>query len=95
MSLDIETVRTITVLARLRVPAEELEPLSRELSGILAWIEQLAAVDTTDVQPMTSVADITQPLRVDMVNDGNCRDAVLVNAPGRIDDYFAVPKVVE
>lgn len=95
MSLDIDTVRTITILARLRVPPEELEPLSRELSGILAWIEQLAAVDTADVQPMTSVADLTQPLRADAVNDGNCRNDVLVNAPGRIDDYYAVPKVVE
>lgn len=95
MSLDIDTVRTISLLARLRVPPQELESLAQELSGILDWIEQLASVDTSGVQPMTSVADITQPLRIDAVTDGDCRDAVLANAPGRIDDYFAVPKVVE
>jgi aspartyl/glutamyl-tRNA(Asn/Gln) amidotransferase, C subunit len=95
LSLDIDTVRTISLLARLRVPPEDLGSLAHELSGILDWIEQLAAVDTSEVEPMTSVADITQPLRADIVNDGDCRDAVLVNAPGRVDDYYAVPKVVE
>lgn len=95
MSLDIETVRTISVLARLRIAPEELEPLARELSGILDWVEQLAEVDTGGIAPMTSVADLTLPMRADTVTDGNCRDAALVNAPGRIDDYYGVPKVVE
>ncbi len=95
MSLDIETVRTISVLARLRIAPEELESLARELSGILDWVEQLAEVDTGGIAPMTSVADLTLPMRADAVTDGNCRDAALVNAPGRIDDYYGVPKVVE
>ena len=95
LSLDIDTVRSISILARLRVPPEELPALARELSAILDWVEQLATVDTSGVAPMASVADLSQPWRVDAVTDGNCAAAVLANAPGRIDDYFAVPKVVE
>ena len=56
MSLDKETVARIARLARLKVPEEELEPLAGELSGILAWIEQLNEVDTKGVPPLASVS---------------------------------------
>ena len=52
MSLDKETVARIARLARLKVPDEELAPLAGELSGILAWIEQLNEVDTDNVEPL-------------------------------------------
>lgn len=95
MSLDTETVKKIAFLARVRVPEDQLDQLASELSGILGWIEQLAEVDTSGVEPMTSVATMTPHERNDCVTDGRRRDAVLANAPHAIDDYYAVPKVVE
>jgi aspartyl-tRNA(Asn)/glutamyl-tRNA(Gln) amidotransferase subunit C len=95
MALDKATVARIATLARIRVGEEELEPLAGELSGILDWIEQLGEVDTTDVPPMTSVAEMTLPMRDDVVTDGQDRDAVLGNAPRSARGFFAVPKVVE
>ncbi len=95
MPLDRATVKTIAILARVRVPDDQLEPLAGELSAILGWIEQLAEVDTGNVEPMTSVAAMLAPQRADVVTDGGRRDAVLANAPDALDDYFAVPKVVE
>jgi aspartyl-tRNA(Asn)/glutamyl-tRNA(Gln) amidotransferase subunit C len=95
LSLDIETVRTISLLARLRVPDDEMAALAHELSDILDWVEQLAGVDTTDIEPMTSVVAMVLPWRSDEVTDGNRLQAVLANAPGGIDDCFTVPKVVE
>lgn len=95
MALDKATVARIAALARIRVSENELEPLAAELSGILDWVEQLMAVDTNDVPPMTSVADMTLPMRDDVVTDGNCRDAILGNAPRAARGFFAVPKVVE
>ncbi len=95
MPLDIETVKTIAFLARVRVPEDQLNQLAGELSGILGWIEQLAEVDTSGVEPMTSVAAMSPHERGDLVTDGRRRDAVLANAPNAIDDYYAVPKVVE
>ncbi len=95
MSLDKDTVRNIAYLARIKVPDEELEPLAGELSGILEWIEQLAEVDTEGVEPLSSVSEVTLPLREDAETDGNCRDAVLANAPDSEDGFYAVPKVVE
>ena len=95
MALDKATVARIATLARIRVAEDELEPLAGELSGILDWIEQLGAVDTDNVPPMTSVAEMTLPMREDEVTDGGRRDAVLGNAPRSARGFFAVPKVVE
>jgi len=66
-----------------------------ELSGILDWVEQLMAVDTENVPPMTSVAAMTLPMRDDVVTDGGDRDAALGNAPRAARGFYAVPKVVE
>ncbi|MEX2452175.1 MAG: Asp-tRNA(Asn)/Glu-tRNA(Gln) amidotransferase subunit GatC [Rhodospirillales bacterium] len=95
MALDQETVRRIAYLARIRVPEESLDGLAGELSGILGWIEQLNEVDTTGVEPLASVAEVTLPRREDIVSDGNYPERVLANAPESDDGFFAVPKVVE
>ena len=95
MALDKAAVAHIAALARIRLDEAELEPLAAELSHILGWVEQLGEVDTSDVAPMTSVAAITLPMRDDKITDGDCRDAILGNAPRTEKGFFAVPKVVE
>jgi aspartyl-tRNA(Asn)/glutamyl-tRNA(Gln) amidotransferase subunit C len=95
VSLDRHTVKTIATLARLRVDDQDLDGLAKELSAILGWVEQLGQIDTEGVAPMTSVAAMDVALRLDAVTDGDCRDAVLANAPAAIDGCFTVPKVVE
>jgi aspartyl-tRNA(Asn)/glutamyl-tRNA(Gln) amidotransferase subunit C len=95
MALDKATVARIATLARIRVAEDELEPLAAELSGILGWIEELMAVDTGNVPPMTSVAEMTLPMRDDVVTDGGDRDAALGNAPRSAKGFFVVPRVVE
>ena len=95
MSLDKATVRKISELARIDVPDAELEPLARELSAILGWIEQLGEVETDHVAPMRSVMPITHPWRQDVVTDGDRADAITANAPKAHDGFFVVPKVVE
>jgi aspartyl-tRNA(Asn)/glutamyl-tRNA(Gln) amidotransferase subunit C len=95
VSLDEKTVARIARLARIAVPAEELEPLATELSRILQWIEHLNEVDTDGVPPMTSVAAMKLAWREDRVADGGRPEDILANAPARQDGYFVVPKVVE
>ena len=95
MSVDRDTVAKIAKLARIRIEAEQMEPLAAELSNILGWIEQLNELDTEGVAPMTSVVEVEAPLRKDEVTDGDCRDDVLANAPEAAEGFFLVPKVVE
>ena len=95
MALDQKTVARIARLARIAVPADELEPLATELSRILTWIEQLNEVDTEGVPPMTGVTAMRLAWREDRVTDGGRPEDILANAPERQDGYFVVPKVVE
>lgn len=95
MAIDAATVRKVAKLARIAEPEERLEPLAKELSGILDWIEQLNEVDTDGVEPMTSVVHQGLPMREDVVTDGGDPAKVLANAPKAAKDFFVVPKVVE
>lgn len=95
MSLDNTTVARIAHLARIKLPAEELEPMAEELNSILAWVEQLSELDTDDVPPMTGVDHAGLRQRKDGVSDGGNASAVLGNAPEAVSGFYVVPKVVE
>lgn len=95
MGIDKATVSRIANLARLSVKEDEKEPLAKELQTVFAWIEQLNEVDTSAVEPLTSVVETELPRREDKVTDGGYAQAVLANAPKQAAGYFVVPKVVE
>lgn len=95
MSLDKETVRKVAGLANLEMDEAALERMTPQVSGIIKWIEQLAEVQTDNIEPLANVANIALTLRPDIVNDGECVDKVLANAPEATQGFFVVPKVVE
>ncbi|MDZ4371170.1 MAG: Asp-tRNA(Asn)/Glu-tRNA(Gln) amidotransferase subunit GatC [Phenylobacterium sp.] len=95
MAIDAATVKKVARLARIAEPDDRLEPLARELNGILDWIEQLNEVDTDGVEPMTSAEAVSLPMRDDVVTDGGDPDRLLANAPKSAKGFFVVPKVVE
>jgi aspartyl-tRNA(Asn)/glutamyl-tRNA(Gln) amidotransferase subunit C len=95
MSIDKDTVGKIARLARIRVTEEDKETFAAELSGILAMVEKLNAVDTKGVEPLTSVVQVKLPQRADVVTDGGIPEKILQNAPESTAGFFVVPKVVE
>ena len=95
MSVDKDTVERIAKLARIRLKEEQKEPLAKELSNILGWVEQLSQLDTEGVPPMTSVVEMRIPLRKDEVSDGGYPEKVTANAPEATHGFYVVPKVVE
>ncbi len=95
MSVTPEQVRHIANLARIAMSEEEVERLVPELNNILGWVEQLGEVDTDGVEPLATVIEQKLRLREDAVTDGDCRDAILANAPDAEHGFFAVPKVIE
>jgi aspartyl-tRNA(Asn)/glutamyl-tRNA(Gln) amidotransferase subunit C len=95
MSVNAKTVRRIAHLARIAVADDEVPHLQEELNAILAFVEQLAAVDVADVEPMTSVTPMAMKQRPDVVTDGEIAEQILRNAPATQDGFFLVPKVVE
>ena len=99
MAIDKDTVRKVAHLARIAEPEQRLEPLAKELSGILGWIEQLNEVDIDGVDAMTSTVDVKLPMRADELQEGPTGggqpEKIVANAPKTEDHFFVVPKVVE
>lgn len=95
MELTREQVAKVATLARIKVEDEELPALQKDLSGILHWIDQLEKVDVSGVENYTDCQPQSAPEREDVVNDGNCVDDILANAPEKAHNMFSVPKVVE
>lgn len=95
MSVNAATVRHVAKLARIAMSDAEVDALVPELNNILGWVDQLAAVDTHGVEPLTAVIGQHLRLRDDVVDDGGMREAILANAPEAQHGFFAVPKVIE
>jgi len=95
MSLDKANVAKIARLARLALDEDQLARVADELNKILEFVEQLNALDTTGVPPMTSTAAMRLRMRDDLVTDGGDAAAILANAPAASSGFFTVPKVVE
>ena len=95
MTLKTEDVRNIAQLARLQVDDETTERYATELSNILNLVEQMNAVDTTDITPMAHPLDATQRLREDRVTETNNRDKFQSIAPDVESGLYRVPKVIE
>ncbi len=95
MSVDSAIVRRIAHLSRIAVGEDEVERLGQELNAILAFVEELNAVDVSGVEPLTSVLPMKMKKREDVVTDGGFADDILANAPEREDHFFVVPKVIE
>jgi aspartyl-tRNA(Asn)/glutamyl-tRNA(Gln) amidotransferase subunit C len=55
----------------------------------------LNEVDTSNVEPLTSVVKMQMKMREDVVTAGKDPDAVIANAPRTDDSFYVVPKVVE
>lgn len=95
MSVDQATVRRIARLARIAITDEETPHLQNELNAILAFVEELNAVDVEGVEPMTSVTPMKLRMRADVVTDHAGAEIVVANAPAHEKNFFIVPKVVE
>lgn len=95
MKVDQETLHKIAHLARLEVKPDEEAELLNSLNGVLTWMEQLAEVDTTGVEPLTHISAETNVLREDAVGEQLPRKQALANAPQHDEQFFEVPKVLE
>ena len=95
MRLSSTEIDHIALLARLDLSPQECERAADELSQILDYFEQLAQLDTENVEPTSHVIPVVNVLREDVVYTGLPIDAVLQNAPEHAAGQFQVPRVVE
>jgi aspartyl-tRNA(Asn)/glutamyl-tRNA(Gln) amidotransferase subunit C len=89
-----ETVGYIAGLARLKLSAQEQESMAAQMDAVMAYIDQLKAVDTTGIEPTCFVVPDHDPLRDDVVRPSLAPEELLKNGPAVQGRFFAVPKVI-
>lgn len=100
MSLDLSDVKRIANLAKLELSESETVSTLGKLNGIFSLVEQLKAVDTTGITPLSHPIAALMPelglrLREDIVSETNRRDDYQAVAPATQDGLYLVPKVLE
>ncbi|MDO9242642.1 MAG: Asp-tRNA(Asn)/Glu-tRNA(Gln) amidotransferase subunit GatC [Rhodocyclaceae bacterium] len=95
MSLSLDDVSRIARLARIEISPAEATRTRDQLNGILAFVEQLQAVDTTGIAPLAHAVDVVQRLRPDVVTETDRRDVFQAIAPETEAGLYLVPKVIE
>jgi aspartyl-tRNA(Asn)/glutamyl-tRNA(Gln) amidotransferase subunit C len=95
MPIDAKVVHEVAALSRLQVDPSEEGRFVKELQSILAYVEQLQALDVSGIEPTSQVGEgVPTPLREDRVAPSDVREEALAQAPDRDGDYFRVPRVV-
>lgn len=95
VSVSLEEVRDIAELAKLELTEEEVATYAKQLSAILDYFADLAAVDTTNVDAMASAVPLSSVLREDIPQPPLAPEVAVANAPESQDNQFRVHAVLE
>jgi aspartyl-tRNA(Asn)/glutamyl-tRNA(Gln) amidotransferase subunit C len=95
MSLSVEDVAKVALLARLRVEPGELQTFTAQINSIVDYVAQLQELDTTDVEPLAHGVELRNVFRDDVRGPALDREKTLANAPQRNQANFLVPVVLE
>ena len=90
-----QDVEHIARLSRLALSEPEIERMREQLSGILAYIDTLRALETAGVEPTSHAVPLLNVMRDDDTRPCLSQDAALANAPDRSDAFFRVPRIIE
>ena len=95
MKITRAEVEHVATLARLALTEGELDTFTGQMDGILAYVEKLNELDTTGIEPTSHAVPVENAFREDAVRPSIGVENALANAPGRVADFFRVPKVIE
>ena len=94
-TISLNDVTYVASLAKIAITEDQAKHLQKELDGILEYVKQLDAVDTSGIEPTYQVTGLKNVMRDDKIIDyGVNRHELLKNAPAQQDDQIKVPKVL-
>jgi len=93
-SISLDDVRHVAQLARLWLDEAHLRRLAGQLEPILNYVNKMAGVDVTGVEPMAHALPLHNVFREDVIELGLPLEKVLANAPATDGSFFKVPKVL-
>lgn len=95
MNISDEDLKHLTKLSSFSVTGEEIQPLKRDLTNILAYVKQLDEVNTDGVEPTYQVLDLQNVWQEDEVEKPlTTTESLIALASETIDRQIKVPKVL-
>jgi aspartyl-tRNA(Asn)/glutamyl-tRNA(Gln) amidotransferase subunit C len=95
MKISREEVEHVARLARLALPAEELEAMTGQMDAILGYVDKLNELDTEGIEPTAHAVPMENAFRADEVKPSIGIERAQQNAPATDGSCFKVPKVIE
>ncbi len=94
MSLTRADVEKVSLLGRLLLSDAELDKMTQQMGRIVGHVEQLAELNTDNVQPMAHALDMHNVFAEDVPGLSLPREAALANAPKKDAECYRVPAVL-
>lgn len=98
MPINESAIEKIAQLAHLEISREELLVFAPQIAEIVAYVEQLSEVDTSNIEPaiggLTREGEVTDSSRDDIVAPSLGQQLALAEAPDAASGHFRVPKVL-
>ncbi|MBU0674416.1 MAG: Asp-tRNA(Asn)/Glu-tRNA(Gln) amidotransferase subunit GatC [Proteobacteria bacterium] len=94
MKITTDEVKYVAALARLDLGHEEAEAMTGQLDRILAYIDTLNELDTSQVEPTTHAISVINAFREDELQESLPRELALVNGPDQNGEAFVVPRII-
>ena len=95
MKIKESDIIKVAKLARLDLSPEEKDEFSRQLNGIIEYVEKINELDTSAVEAADHIVELNNVFRKDVVKNSIKRDELEKIAPDFKDGYIVVPKIIE
>ena len=95
MKIDIKTIEKLTSLSKLSFTKEELDLISKDMSKMVNFINQLDEIDTEGVEPLIHLNEEFNKWREDEIREMLDQKEALSNSPIKDSTYFKLPKVLD
>lgn len=81
-------------LSKLELSEEQITKYQSEIQSIVAYVENLQAVDVNGLEPTRQVTGLTNVTRPDQVQEYVSREALLKNLPQEENDHIKVNRMI-
>jgi len=95
VKIDIKTIEKLASLSKLKFTKEELNLISKDMSKMVDFINQLDEIDTEGVEPLIHVNEGFNNWREDEIREMLDQKEALSNSPIKDSTYFKLPKVLD
>ena len=95
MSINKDVVKYTADLARIELSDQELGHFTDQLDRILAYVDKLSSLDTSNLEPTSHVLEMKNIYREDTVKKSLEAQDVIKNAPSKENNLFKVPKIID